>query len=702
MSFAKPIGTLKWLLGGLAILLLVVFQNCAGSFKASISPIQLDSSSLGGAPADPETSSKISDCKIPDQANNLLSQTCLGKYISRLNSGVRFDNFIEFEPQYPLYSDGANKRRWIYFPPGTQVNSADMDNWKFPKGTIVYKQFSLDGKLIETRQIEKVGQGDGFSNWRFTAYANLADDSDGKPTSDTFNEQNDSDFKNFAAFGFKNRYVVGTPGRCIACHGSAADVVRGFSYLQLSDSAKAFNLNTTVERGLLSQVPLKMDEIPGSALDKAVIGYIQGNCAMCHDGGTGGGNGNFRHVSSSVELATENLVIRASKSTGLITSGHPESSRLFQRLNLGTMPPLEHHKTVNFPFVSKVGDWISQFEWPTSLGAVGTPVITSFQLVEPANPAVSISLSKLKFSWAVSNAATVKLIADSNVPSLASTTAISNTAVGAEVQNLCYFSRYKPYQGQTISSFDFTLQIQNSNGEKANSKITVNCITTAPDVAFAQPLVANFMYYAQPNQNVPITWDVTNAAFTQVKVTSWSDDLMTQVIDTSESVNLVGTQLYDKKVPANAKYMRVEFHAENAAGKEAFVTSVDVPIGPIRFAVKPAAVVWINKANGQTFEIPARIGGGSSNNSPYYCTDDTNLIIAHGGVSQSSLYVVCWWESGAIRERDYRLELYDGGGSNHKSGTQMENQIVRVVNGCPQPQRVRVNSTSGLNECYTP
>ena len=190
------------------------------------------------------------------------------------------------------------------------------------------------------------------------------------------------------------------------------------------------------------------------------------------------------------------------------------------------MPPIVHHKTVNLPIVSKLGDWITQFVWPTSLGPVGTPVISSFKLLEPGNPAVSISQSKFKFSWMVENAASAKLIVDSNVSSLAGTTSISNTASSVEVQNLCYFSRYKPYQGQTITSFDYTLQIINSNGEKAVSKLTINCITTAPDIQFNKSLLANFMYYAQPNQNVPITWDIANAAFTQVTATSWSDDLI--------------------------------------------------------------------------------------------------------------------------------------------------------------------------------
>jgi hypothetical protein len=32
---------------------------------------------------------------------------------------------IHFSPQYPLWSDGAGKNRWIYLPPGTAIDASD-------------------------------------------------------------------------------------------------------------------------------------------------------------------------------------------------------------------------------------------------------------------------------------------------------------------------------------------------------------------------------------------------------------------------------------------------------------------------------------------------------------------------------------------------------------------------------------------------
>src|SRR5947209_7643500 len=60
---------------------------------------------------------------------------------------------LPFSPQYPLWSDGAEKRRWIRLPRGTQIDARDPDHWVFPVGTRIWKEFSL-GRRLETRMLE--------------------------------------------------------------------------------------------------------------------------------------------------------------------------------------------------------------------------------------------------------------------------------------------------------------------------------------------------------------------------------------------------------------------------------------------------------------------------------------------------------------------------------------------------------------------
>ena len=72
---------------------------------------------------------------------------------------------LQFSPQYPLWSDGATKRRWISLPPGASIDASNPDAWEFPVGTRLWKEFSI-GRPIETRYIELMPNG----QWRFAAY----------------------------------------------------------------------------------------------------------------------------------------------------------------------------------------------------------------------------------------------------------------------------------------------------------------------------------------------------------------------------------------------------------------------------------------------------------------------------------------------------------------------------------------------------
>ena len=80
---------------------------------------------------------------------------------------------LAFSPQYPLWTDGATKRRWISLPPGSAIDASDPDAWVFPAGTRLWKEFSFEGKRVETRFMER--QADG--QWLYAAYAWSADGS---------------------------------------------------------------------------------------------------------------------------------------------------------------------------------------------------------------------------------------------------------------------------------------------------------------------------------------------------------------------------------------------------------------------------------------------------------------------------------------------------------------------------------------------
>ena len=76
-----------------------------------------------------------------------------------------------FTPQYPLWSDGLAKDRYVYLPPGEAIDVSDPDAWVFPVGTRFWKHFDApDGRHLETRVLEKVADLGGEKGWSFETY----------------------------------------------------------------------------------------------------------------------------------------------------------------------------------------------------------------------------------------------------------------------------------------------------------------------------------------------------------------------------------------------------------------------------------------------------------------------------------------------------------------------------------------------------
>ncbi|HEX2198374.1 MAG TPA: hypothetical protein VHG88_07120, partial [Burkholderiales bacterium] len=67
------------------------------------------------------------------------------------DTGLDAGQALPFAPQYPLWSDGTAKRRWLYLPPGSAIDAARAGAWDFPAGTKAWKEFSYGARRIETR-----------------------------------------------------------------------------------------------------------------------------------------------------------------------------------------------------------------------------------------------------------------------------------------------------------------------------------------------------------------------------------------------------------------------------------------------------------------------------------------------------------------------------------------------------------------------
>jgi hypothetical protein len=196
---------------------------------------------------------------------------CTGLYGDWATKTIAADA-IPYTPGLVFWSDGAVKTRWIYLPPGSQIDTSDPDDWTFPVGTKIWKQFVVDGALVETRLIWKTDSLDWtYLDYRWSADASTA----------TLLTQGETNVNG-------TTYEIPATNKCEVCHQGRNDVVLGFDFIGLGVvGAEGVTLATLTAAGQLTQpLPATSVTIPEDSTGKAAaaLGWLHVNCgSSCHN-----------------------------------------------------------------------------------------------------------------------------------------------------------------------------------------------------------------------------------------------------------------------------------------------------------------------------------------------------------------------------------------------------------------------------------
>ncbi|ADO68222.1 hypothetical protein [Stigmatella aurantiaca] len=176
-----------------------------------------------------------------------------------------------FTPSLRLWTDGLDKSRFIYLPPGTKVNTVNMDDWVFPVGTKLWKEFRWKGRRIETRLLWKQAE----KRWLRTTYRWSEDESEATEVKDGETDVPGTD-----------HHDIPSQAQCGMCHNGKRDGVLGFEAVALSgDQAEGLTMRQLVQEGLLTDPPTTELRIPGNPQEQAALGYLHMNCGVsCHSG----------------------------------------------------------------------------------------------------------------------------------------------------------------------------------------------------------------------------------------------------------------------------------------------------------------------------------------------------------------------------------------------------------------------------------
>ena len=283
---------------------------------------------------------------------------------SDFDGRVVASDVFEYEVNYPLWSDGALKRRWVHLPAGTQIDTTDMDFWVYPEGTKLWKEFRDDTLLLETRLLWK--KGPSVDDWVYVSYGWNMDQTDAIEMPDGATDVLGTNFD------------IPDQRNCSKCHQRTPDFVLGFAAIQLAHAQAGANLASLVTDSLLTSNPEGVAPyftVPGDTEEEAVLGYFHGNCGGCHNPHSDVMD--TTALNMRLEVATLGTVaettsystivgvppmLALSGATSLVEQGDPNASAVFLRMNMRATPlqmPPRGTELLDDDFMTILSDWIT-------------------------------------------------------------------------------------------------------------------------------------------------------------------------------------------------------------------------------------------------------------------------------------------------------------------------------------------------------
>lgn len=189
---------------------------------------------------------------------------------------------IPFEVAAPLWSDAAGKRRWMAVPDGKTITIEADGDFTFPIGTVLIKEFELDGVLLETRFLIRHTDGD------WAGYTYRWDDAGNVAT--LLGDVVDYRFVNDLEWQFPSRK------NCLACHSTSAGRSLGPEIGQLNSemaypgTGRANQLATLDHIGMFKISPGDPKTLAAYPSPTSLAGtvaqraraYLHSNCSHCH------------------------------------------------------------------------------------------------------------------------------------------------------------------------------------------------------------------------------------------------------------------------------------------------------------------------------------------------------------------------------------------------------------------------------------
>jgi uncharacterized repeat protein (TIGR03806 family) len=295
---------------------------------------------------------------------------------------------VPYEINVPLWSDGAEKRRWMSLPGNASTGSQPRiavnpdGNWSFPAGTVFVKHFELPGFGLEggPRRLEtRILVRDPDDSVYGVSYRWRPDQSEADLVEQGLNVEFVS-----ADSSRRQTWFFPGPADCLTCHNATAGFILGVhgkqlnrevcrgagarpvNQLQLWNDLHLFQPKLSKSQ-LASMKMWRMTSVDdaGAEVEERVKSYLDANCGMCHRPHEAHANFDARFDTPPQDRHIVNgRAVSVAAATGqcIVTPGDLQHSLLYQRMSSESdkrMPPLAR----NLPdraALQLIAQWIEQ------------------------------------------------------------------------------------------------------------------------------------------------------------------------------------------------------------------------------------------------------------------------------------------------------------------------------------------------------
>jgi uncharacterized repeat protein (TIGR03806 family) len=292
---------------------------------------------------------------------------------------------IPYSLNTPLFSNYAEKLRFVVIPENANATYNDSIAFDFPVGTILIKNFyypvdfrkpEAKRKILETRLL--VHQPSGWEAWPY-----IWNDEQTEATYDPAGETRQVAYIDHKGKKIVTNYVIPNKNQCRGCH------AKGTAMVPIGPSARQLNMDFTYSSGVENQLAFWkkkgiLDHVPESSIPRLPVwndpssgtigerarAYLDANCAHCHSrSGPASTSGLYLDISEKdpTHLGVNKPPVAAGRGAGElqfdIVPGQPDKSIMVFRMKTNdpavAMPEIGREQ-VHREGVALIEEWIRQ------------------------------------------------------------------------------------------------------------------------------------------------------------------------------------------------------------------------------------------------------------------------------------------------------------------------------------------------------